>query len=421
MIDKYFINKNIFLLLVSRFISQIGDYIFLPAILWLAIDSESGSRTWLGIISIVVLIPPFLGFLFGLIADNRSKRSIMVVSDLIRLCLCILLLCNQITIQSMLIIALIIFLIESLGQLFNISSQSFIPDIIPKEKYLKANSYFSVINNLTGIIGFAVGGILIAILDFQLIILLNALTFTVSALLIYLIDNKAVIALKTNEKEQIDKKNRFIENLTESFNSVFKNKLLTSILLIACIVNMFSASIEMLITVWTHDSLNMNSDHFGILMATILMGALAGGWVANLKLFKKSSAVYIVALSTLLFGSVFLTISFLPFFYINVIQFFTAGIFLSINSIHFTTAIMNATDKSLMGQVFGIIQTFIRGGQPLGVAIVTWLITFVNVSFIFLGIGATIGLAGLTLFLISIKHFSTSKEIYQPEQKPSEL
>ncbi|RCW73104.1 MFS transporter [Saliterribacillus persicus] len=414
MYEKLLINRNFSLLLFSRFISQIGDYLFLPAILWLAIDSEQGSNTWLGIISFVIIIPPFLGFLFGIIIDNKSKRKILINTDVIRFILCLILILNQATLSSFIMITIIIFIIESAGQMFNISSQSIIPNITSEEEYLKANSYLTITSNITAIIGFSLGGVFIAFFGFTLVILINAITFLISALLLVFLRTENTVYNNNNDNNNGTAHRKmflkaFSNTLIDGLKITFKNSFLSILLIVAFIINMFSVSLEMIITVWTHEIIQVGSQGFGILLSSILIGSLFGGWFVNFKIIKQFPVEYLVSLSTAFFGVSFILVSFFPNFSIDLILFFLAGIFLAINSINFTTIIMKNTDKQSMGKVFGIIQTIIRGGQPLGIALVTWLLGWIEVPYIILGIGIVIGLSGLALFIVSLIHVSSKK------------
>lgn len=68
-------NRNAMLMIISRFISQLGDKFFIPAVFWLAVSAEGGSTTRLGIISVVMAIPPLLSAFIGVFIDKLDKKS----------------------------------------------------------------------------------------------------------------------------------------------------------------------------------------------------------------------------------------------------------------------------------------------------------------------------------------------------------
>ncbi len=67
------------------------------------------------------------------------------------------------------------------GSFFGPAVSSSIPDIVPKEKIVKANSVFSLAYNGSGIIGTAAGGFLYQALKAPLLFLFDGLSYIFSA------------------------------------------------------------------------------------------------------------------------------------------------------------------------------------------------------------------------------------------------
>jgi DHA3 family macrolide efflux protein-like MFS transporter len=386
------VNSDFFLLLLSRFISQLGDKIFLPAILWFSVDSDHGSSTKIGIISLVMVLPVLFNIFTGVFVDRYDKKRMMLFSDFIRFFLCIALYINEVAFHFFWPVIVIVFVIELLGQFYNISSAAIIPSITSQDQYLKANSYLTMIENATSIIGFACSGVLIGLLGFQYIIFINGISFFMSGLCIW-----KMKYVKSNEVQVNQAKKEFKKEFLEGVKVVIGNSIIRRLIITIFIVNLASASLEMLITMWAHDILRIGSEKYGIMLTAILVGSLIGSVVTNIKVIKKLNPETAISLAVVTFGFALSFITFFKSFILSLFVFSFVGISLSIASIHFSTLIMNNTEKDHLGKVFGMIQVLIRGGQPLGITIVTALLQFVPVNWMIFSIGAIVFIGGLYL------------------------
>lgn len=414
-IKKEFINNNFIILLISRFISQLGDKIFLPAILWLAVSSEVGNSSKIGIISFVMVLPVLISFLIGVWVDRNKKKKIMIGTDAIRFLLCLLLFISQLTWNNFWIVVIVIFIIEVLGQFFNISSASVIPNIAKREEYLKANSHLAVVENITSLIGYAGGGFLIALLGINNLILFNAITFLLSGLLLLLIKINEENNVKESETELTSTKYvTFKREVIDGLSIVFKNKVVRTLLLAIFFINIATASLEMLITIWAHDVLNVSSAGYGILLTSILVGSLLGSILAQVKLISKIDAKITISISIICFGIFMGLVGVFPIYRISILLFVIVGTFFSLINIHFSTLIMKNIMKENLGKVFGIVQTSIRGGQPIGIALVTFILGLVKVKWIIIGIGIVIICNGAYLVLTFMTN-NISNEVEAPK------
>ena len=111
----------------------------------------------------------------------------MVSCDWIRFLLCIVLFVNQIWFGYFWVLVVVIYFIELIGQFFIIASGSVIPTLVEKDDLVKANSYFSITDNLTGLFGYAIGGVLIGLMGFNTLTAVNAASFLISGLLLLMI------------------------------------------------------------------------------------------------------------------------------------------------------------------------------------------------------------------------------------------
>ena len=89
-------NRQLTKLLLGEFVSSIGDWLYLVALVVLVYD-ETGDPVILGIVGAARLVPYFvLSIPAGVISDRFDRRLILLVSDLAR-AVCMLLLATWIT------------------------------------------------------------------------------------------------------------------------------------------------------------------------------------------------------------------------------------------------------------------------------------------------------------------------------------
>ncbi|WP_370695781.1 MFS transporter (plasmid) [Priestia megaterium] len=395
-LKEIFIDTNFFLLLSSRFVSQLGDKIFLPAVLWLAVESSSNGTTKVGILSFVIVLPTLLSLFIGVFVDRFNKKNTMILCDLLRFLFCLFLYFNT----HFWFIVAVVFLIELIGQFFNISSTSSIPSIVSEKSYLKANSYLTGIENITSIVGYSLGGLLIGLLGIESLVLINSITFLVSSLLLLKLTN---VPLKNEEKiiksysSSKEKLSVFRKELLQGSKIVFTNKMVTILLLTIFILNISTASLEMLITVWAHDILKLDSSGYGFLLTSILIGSLIGSFIVNLQVIKRLSPYFSISFAVIFFGVLLILLTLFKYYLFSLSVFLIIGIFFSIININFSLLIMKNTPEKNMGKVFGLIQTFTRGGHPIGITLVTGLLGVLSVIYVIIGVGIVVLIGGVFL------------------------
>ena len=122
-------------------------------------------------------------FLGAWVDHQQRKRRLLVVADVIRavvlLTLPIAYLFDAVTLGQLYAVALL----TGVGQvLFNMANPPFFVSLVPRWHYIEANSKLSATRSISYIAGPAVGGVLIQILTAPIAVLIDAMTFLVSAI-----------------------------------------------------------------------------------------------------------------------------------------------------------------------------------------------------------------------------------------------
>ncbi len=173
-------------LLVGEFVSSIGDWLYLVAILILVYQVTEDPFI-LGLVGAARVLPYlFLSIPAGIVADRFDRRLVLLSTDVARGLL-------------MLVIAAVVFvggpvwvvIALAIGgtcfaTFFGPAIGAYLPNLVEDEKQLgPANSAWSTLDNLAFMIGPAVAGILIAVGGLVVAFLLNALSFGVIAVVLW--------------------------------------------------------------------------------------------------------------------------------------------------------------------------------------------------------------------------------------------
>jgi len=175
------------LLLGSLAISDSGNWLYAASSIIYILD-VTDSPAWVAVSGVVRLLP-YVIFepLGGAIADRYDRRKVMIASDLARGVLMLILTVVATSTSTSAVIALvaITFINNSLSAPYYPAVTAITPSIVPEEDLAAANALSGTIDNLAIAFGPALSAILLLLGPPPVAFALNALTFLVSALLVW--------------------------------------------------------------------------------------------------------------------------------------------------------------------------------------------------------------------------------------------
>ncbi len=173
---------------LSQVFSSIGDQIYSIAIVWISIQTGGASAGF------VTGAGSLAGVLFGLIggvyADRWNKRTTMVVVDILRAITVLALgVIGSFMPLNLWILGIASVIVAGLGSLFDPALAASLPELTQgNEKSLQAmNALMQVNHRLARTIGPLIAGWLVAVTALHHFFSVDALTFLVSALVVFLI------------------------------------------------------------------------------------------------------------------------------------------------------------------------------------------------------------------------------------------
>lgn len=183
--DLFRRNPALARLLAGEFISGIGDWLYLVAIL-VVVYAESNSAVLLGVIGAARILPyVLLSVPAGMVADRFDRRMVLLVTDVARGVIMIgLAVAVAFASPTWVVIALSI-LAACFSTFFGPAIGALLPSLVDERDLGTANSAWATLDNVAFVIGPAVAGILLAGGGLGVAFLINAASFGVVAVILW--------------------------------------------------------------------------------------------------------------------------------------------------------------------------------------------------------------------------------------------
>ena len=177
-------NRNFRQLWLGQVVSQMGDW-FDTIALYTIILNLTGSGRDVGLLLVARFVPSFLcGPLSGVVADRFSRRTIMIVSDVLRAVVVLGFLVVRRADQLWIIYVLTVLQL-ALSTFFEPAKTAAIPSIVTDRELVAANAISSVTWSIMLTLGAAIGGIITGWFGTNAAFILDALSYLLSAALIF--------------------------------------------------------------------------------------------------------------------------------------------------------------------------------------------------------------------------------------------
>lgn len=368
-------NRNYFLLWQGQAISKLGSQVFsIALIFW--ITEVTGSPMLMGLLSMTASIPALLlGPVGGAFADRYSRRMIIIFCDLLNglamlsLAGLVYYFPNQTDLTVVWLFMVTIF-VAIVNSFFFPSISASIPDLVPRDKLVKANTMTQLSLRISVLFGQGLGGIFYKLLGPYVIFIVNGLSFFFSA------GSESFIKIPQKiAKKDPQMKNRFQEfktDIVEGFRYIWHKSGLRELLMVSTLLNFFVTPIIILMPFFVKDFLNLGENWnmwFGFLIAVYSVGTMFGFVFAGIaKLSAKSRGrlmVVILIVKSVIYGAIGLSGNILVVMGLAAIGGFMTG-FVTVN---ITTILQLTTPSEIRGRVFGLLGTLSGAVAPLAMGL----------------------------------------------------
>lgn len=366
------INRNFMLLWQGQTISMLGSQAFaIGMLLW--IKETTGSASLMGILLMVSNLPGVIvGLVGGAVADRHSRRTVIVVSDLLR-GLAVLSLAGMLFFAPWATTTILIWLftvsvfVAVTNAFFRPAMQAAIPDLVPPHRLTSANSLVKLSAQLTTFVGQGLGGVIFRILGAPWMFLIDGVSYLFAATSA----SFATIPQDMPEKSPgwYAQFASFKRDLAAGLRYVWQKPGLRELLFVAAYLNFFGVPILVLLPFYVEDSLHLTIDWYGYALATFGLGAVAGYLSAGSITPGGKTRSVLIVLSIVILSASYGLLGFTPVPIVALALAFVAGAMNGFVNVYARTIVQMITPADMRGRVFGLLNTLAVGLTPLAMGL----------------------------------------------------
>lgn len=355
--------RNFRLYFIGQTLSMSGTWMQRVAQSWLVLELTA-SGTALGLVTAVQFLPMLILAPYGgVIADRFNKQRLLLITQsaaaILACALGLLVVFDAIRLWMVYVLAGALGLVSSVD---NPTRQTFVPELVGREKLTSAVSLNSVLVNLARVLGPAAAGVLIVTVGLGPCFLVNSGT--------YLAVIAALILMRADELQTVAPQPRRAGQLREGLRYVGATPAVLTPLLMMAVVGMFAYEFQVILPLIARFTFRGDAGTYATMSACMGGGAVVGGLVAASRRTRPAVAL---SRTAAVFGATQVLTSFAP----NLVVASAALVALGAASITFL-ALGNATlqlsaTPEMRGRVMGLWAVAFLGSTPIGGPIIGWV------------------------------------------------
>jgi MFS family permease len=377
-------------------INDLGDWMLLIA-LPVYVFQLTGSALVTSTVFVVELVPGLIaGQLAGVVVDRWDRRRILVASGFIQAaCLLPLL---AVTSETLWIVYVVAAVESCFARLCSPAKAALIPSLVDRPELAAANSLNAVGDNLARLVGSPIGGLALQVLGLPGVVVVDAITYVASSLLIsqVRVPAQATVATELASGKQSGEPAgdesaggepagdratsastsatggppRLADEWLDGLRTIRQNRRLRSIVLIGALSQLSQGIFVVLFVVFVLDRLGGTSGDVGLIRGVQAIGGIAGGILVG-AIARRTSPRGLIGWGFVLFGVISLTIWNLPILTTAIA--FYAGLFIVIGipGVATMTGLMTSVQAlappTHLGRVFAAFETAAGALAAVGV------------------------------------------------------
>ena len=385
-------------LLIGEFVSSIGDWLYLVALVVL-VYRETEDPVLLGIVGAARLLPyVLLSIPAGFVGDRFDRRYVLLVSDLVRAG-CMVVLAVLVSVDGPLwAIAAVAILAACFAPFFYPAFGALLPSLVRDEReFGPANSAWATLDNLAWVIGPGIAGLILAGGGIQMAFVLNAITFGVIAVLLLTLPKPAVAVTESASTARVATPRQDDTAQPRGRARWFPRDIdlsaVSGVLLLDMLTWFAFGGINILIVILAIDVFDGGDAATGFLSAATGVGGIIGAVVSGVLILRPrlgpaillGSAAFTAALvllgaaDSLLVAFIAITVASIGHLVLDVVR---------------TTILQRVVPDAFRGRFTGVLMTTSGGAEALGtlfvpiVAVVAGLATVMAFTAVSLIVGA---------------------------------
>ncbi|WP_027703126.1 MFS transporter [Metaclostridioides mangenotii] len=283
-------NKNFIIIVIGQVISLFGNAIQRFSMALYLLEFTGSTAVFANILAISTI--PYIIFapIAGRLSDNMNRKKIMIYLDLV----CFIIIGGYAFIllngrDNVLIAATVMFILSICATLYGPAVVSSIPQIVDEDKLTTANGIINQVGSVVNFLGPILAGILYGLLGIKLIVVINAISFLISAIMELFLDIPNVVKkelVNSNDKEKLLSMGFIRKSFVDMKNSFdyLKNekKIVLGIIASYAFCNVFLVPILSIVAPYfINILLGLPSQVYGIVEGICILGMILGGaWIS---------------------------------------------------------------------------------------------------------------------------------------------
>ncbi len=394
-------NVNYRRLWLAQSVSNFGDWFGLLA-LYAIIAKYSDSEFLLGLLIIVKMLSlaafsPFAGY----ITDRFNRRKLMIICDFAR-ALAVL---GILVVQSveMLWISFALTSIQMmLSAIFEPAKTSSIPNVTSEDELVNANVISTATWSIIFTSGMAIGGFATELLGTDMVLILDAATYILSAFFIY---RTAIPQQEMTAKEKEDSRNPLL-GIKEGAKYLIHNRHILRPSIAKGVASAFLGGCIYLLIIVSEEVLMMGSIGLGLLYAARGIGTGIGPILGRRFFPNERDWVKVMGGAIFTSGMMYMVVGFTTTIWIMIIFVLLAHAASGANWVFSTVLLQKRTKDTFRGRIFSTEWLLFTLANSISVMIASLLLEFdvIAVKPLIMIYGGMMGLAGIVWSLSITKN-----------------
>ena len=304
-------------------------------------------------------VPTILfGLMAGPIVDRFNRQRVMVSADLVRAILTVTIPFWALNWLPGVFVA--VFLVATASTLFTPAKQAIVPNVVPQNLLVKANSLVLSSERAMELLGYSAAGIIAAAISWVPLFLIDAATYLFSA--------ATLLGVPDLVRRAKDQPLRIFHDVAEGMRFISTSPILRSTLALTAMAALFGGMTFPTLVFLAEDTLRAGPAGYGLLEAVIGGGAVVGALIAP-RLMSRYRAGILILAGVAGFGASYLLTGLLGSLAFAVIFLFIVGAANTIMVVPLISVTQRETPDYIRGRVmssrFLLVQAGLLGGMAI--------------------------------------------------------
>ena len=349
-------------------VSNVGDGIHRIAVLWWARQTTGSNLVLVGV-ALASVVPTIAAApLAGWLVDRISRRMLMMSADMVRLgtsaALAVLASTGSLHTPAVVVCAVVA---AAASAVFSPAYQASITMLVPSDDRATANSLVGANEALAGILGPAIGGLLIGLWGTASALWTDAGTFAVSLLLVL----ASTVPMPSRRPRAADEPD---EGLFAGIALLRRDRTLRDLALAAVGLNTFVSPVPVLLVALAAGPFALGGTGYGLLEACVPAGLLVGFAIGPRAIRRRGAALVALVVSSAAVGLAGATTLAL----VGGVTLLAAGVGIGVTNTILPTRFQADVDPGMQGRVFAVLSALMLAGRPVGLLLTAPLLAAVG-------------------------------------------